>query len=52
MLRRLLLVMFLLSLVAGGCSWQGNSGSQAVTIDPFAWGSGRQMVSPHFSHPY
>jgi hypothetical protein len=45
MYRFFTVVMFLL-LAAGGCSWQANSASQKVNIDPFAFGSGQQVVSP------
>lgn len=44
--RILAVVVLLLPFVAGGCSWQANSGSQAVEVNPFAWGSGEQVVSP------
>ena len=48
MLRILAVVTVLLLALTVGCSWgpwQANSGSEAVTINPFAWGSG-QVVSP------
>ena len=52
MLRILAVVMVLLLFVAAGCSWQANSGSQAVEVNPFAWGSGRQVVSPENGYGY
>jgi len=30
----------------GGCTWQANSGSEAVKFDPFALGSGESIFSP------
>jgi hypothetical protein len=45
MLRILAMVTLLISLVASGCSFQPNGASQAVTVNPFEWGSG-QVVSP------
>jgi hypothetical protein len=40
----------LLFLFAGGCSWQANSGSQAIEVDPFKWGTGQQVVNPSSSY--
>jgi hypothetical protein len=51
MLRKLAVVVLLLAFV-GGCSWQANSGSQAVEVNPFAWRSGEQVVSPANSYGY
>jgi hypothetical protein len=46
MFRILAVVVLLLPFVAGGCSWQANSASQKVDVNPFAYGSGQQVVSP------
>ncbi len=46
MLRILTAMMLLLPSVAGGCTWQANNSSQGVNIDPFAFGSGQQVISP------
>ena len=45
MLRILVVVTLLLLFVAGGCTWQANNASEAVTINPFDLGSGH-VVSP------
>jgi len=41
-----------LPFIAGGCTWQANNASQAVDINPFAIGSGEQVVSPANSFGY
>ena len=45
MLRILAVVTLLIPLVTSGCTFQANTASQAVTVNPFAFGSG-QVVSP------
>jgi hypothetical protein len=47
-MRRLLAAVVLLWPLAGvgGCTWQANSSSQAVSINPFALGSGEPVLSP------
>lgn len=51
MLRVLAIVVLLLP-YAVGCTWQANSASQAVTINPFAWGTGESVVGPADSYGY
>jgi hypothetical protein len=36
----------LLMLIASSCTFQPSGASQGVTINPFAWGSGQQVVEP------
>jgi hypothetical protein len=50
--RILVMVVLLLPFVAGGCSWQANSASQAVTVNPLAWGSREPVVSPANTYGY
>ncbi len=45
MLRILAMVTLLIPFVAGGCTYQANNASQAVSVNPFALGSG-QVISP------
>ena len=47
-MRRLMAGAALLLTLAGvgGCAWQANSGSQAVTINPLAAGSEESVFSP------
>jgi hypothetical protein len=42
---RILALVTLLLVVGGGCTWQANNAGEAVTINPFAAGSG-QVISP------
>jgi ABC-type proline/glycine betaine transport system substrate-binding protein len=46
MLRVLAIVILLLPFFAGGCAWQANAASEKVNINPFAWGSGQNVISP------
>jgi hypothetical protein len=46
MFRILAVIILLFPFVAGGCSWQANSASQKVNVNPFAYGTGQQVVSP------
>jgi hypothetical protein len=49
MFRILAVVTVLLPFVAGGCSYgpfQANNASQGVDINPWACGSGQQVISP------
>ena len=45
MLRILAVIAILLPFAVGGCTWQANNASEAVTVNPFAAGSG-QVISP------
>jgi high-affinity K+ transport system ATPase subunit B len=51
MLRILAVVTLLIPLVTSGCTFQANTASQAVTVNPFAFGSG-QVVSPANGYGY
>jgi hypothetical protein len=51
MIRILAVVTLLCPLIAVGCTFQPNTASQAVTVNPFAIGSG-QVVSPANSPGY
>ena len=50
MYRTLAILTLLIPLTGvGGCTfgpWQANNGSQAVEVNPWAWGSGQSVVSP------
>ena len=43
---RIIALWALLLLFAPGCTWQANHASQAVDVDPFAFGSGQAVFSP------
>jgi hypothetical protein len=44
MMRYVILLLVLWS--AAGCTWQANSGSQAVEINPLNYGTDRPIVQP------
>lgn len=46
MKQSLIISVVLLIVSAVGCTWQANSGSQAVEINPLNYGSGTPIIQP------